>query len=230
MKKKISINLDTPFYKVFKPLFELNTKADEIYLTITKECNETALLTLFNDIKSYYEGFKPFSTLENSYSIWSVLSYVNVVNRYRDLTLFEGYHLPNDIYHGEYLWFNDSDVFKYRYIKELYELINKLETANTVKSEKRQVPGFVSLEIKKFINKKSPFCSTYLEYLWLEISKPNPNYIESTIHKDFMKRCVPISIKTLQGWTKGFRSQLSNEIFRHEAGEWEKIVQYINKL
>ena len=222
MEKKIKYSLDT-----FKTLFESEATPENIYQELIKTHSDPAeRLSLFNEIRTYFEAFKPIETLSlNDPPIYVADAMTYLSNQ----IALEGYHLPDDIKHGEYLWYNGSDVLKYERIKELKNLIQLIDAATVKPAPKRQVPETIKEQIRLYLNKKKPICSTYLEYLWLEVSKAEPCYIESTIQDVFWKKNTGISKSTLENWTTGFRRHLSKKYFDHERNRWEKIVQEANK-
>jgi len=222
MTKKIKSSLDT-----VKTLFESEATPENIYQELTKKTPDPAeRLSLFNEIRTYFEAFKPFETLSlNNPPIYvaDAMTYLS------NLIALEGYHLPDDIKHGEYLWYNDSDVLKYKRINELKALVRLIDAATVDPAPKRQVPETIKNQILLFQNKKNSICTQYLEYLWLEVSKPQPCYIQTTIQKAFLESNKGIKMKSLENWTQKFRVELSNMYFNRDGEGWEKIVQEANK-
>ena len=133
MEKKRKSSLDT-----FKILFESEATPENIYQELTKKTPDPAeRLSLFNEIRTYFEAFKPIETLSlNDPPIYvaDVMTYLS------NQIALEGYHLPDDIKHGEYLWYNDSDVLKYKRIKTLKTLVRLIDATTVEPTPKRQVP------------------------------------------------------------------------------------------
>ena len=114
-------------FDTFKILFESEATPENIYQELTTKTPDPAeRLSLFNEIRTYFEAFKPIETLSlNDPPIYvaDVMAYLS-----NQITL-ESYHLPEDINHLEYLWYNDSDVLKYKRIKELKDLVRLIDAA-----------------------------------------------------------------------------------------------------
>ena len=138
--------MDTELFDTFKILFESEATPENIYQELTtKTPDPSERLSLFNEIRTYFEAFKPIETLSlNDPPIYvaDVMTYLS------KLITLEGYHLPDDIKHGEYLWYNDSDVFKYKRIKELKKLIQLIDATTF---EPNKVPIEKSIEIQHAI-------------------------------------------------------------------------------
>jgi len=219
--------MDTELFDTFKTLFESEATPENIYQELIKTHPDPAeRLSLFNEIRTYFEAFKPIETLSlNDPPIYvaDVMAYLS------NQIALESYHLPDDIKHGEYLWYNDSDVLKYKRIKTLKNLIRLIDAATVEPAPKREVPETIKEQIRLYLNKKKPICSTYLEYLWLEVSNPEPCYIEKTIQRAFLESNNGIKMKSLENWTQKFRVELSNKYFYRDGEGWEKIVQEANK-